>query len=285
MEYLINKLQKAVADDEFKRLFHGRGEKECRHITVDSIGDLLFVQFYSEYDKESLSFFKEYGKSKGYKTVVVKERFANNTFALVGEVPKEHFALERGMKFRLNFFNQNIGYFGDMKNSREYIEKISENKKVLNLFAYTCGFSLFARRGGAKYVANVDMSKSSLAVGMANHRINSLDVKDISFWPYNILKAFGKLKKHSPYDIIIIDPPTFQKGSFSAKSDYIKIIKKLHTLSHENTTLLSCINSPSFTKEELASLVEQNSSFRFKEMINPPREYTNSSLKSLVFSQ
>ena len=164
--------------------------------------------------------------------------------------------------------------------SREFSHKTG----ILNLFAYTCGFSLFARRGGAEFIANVDMNKSVLATGMANHQINALDIKNISFWPYNILKAFPKLKKHAPYDIIIIDPPTHQKGSFIASKDYIKIVKKLPLLSHQNTTLLACINSPSFSKEELVSMIETNTSFKYSDQIPNPSEYTNSTLKSLIFN-
>ena len=271
--------------DEFKRLLHGRGEKEFKYLTIDSIDEVLFVQFYEKVpENEILNTLKNFIKKTRHKHIIVKRRYSNETFAAAGEIPEEYFAIENGIKFKLNFYNQNIGYFGDMKNSRKFIESIAKDKKILNLFAYTCGFSLFARRGGAEYVANVDMNKSVLATGMANHQINGLDIKNISFWPYNILKAFPKLKKHSPYDIIIIDPPTHQKGSFIASKDYIKIVKKLPVLSHKSTILLACINSPNFSKEELVEMIESNTSFKFQNRIKNPEEYTNSTLKSLVFN-
>ncbi|WP_456479543.1 class I SAM-dependent methyltransferase [Nautilia sp.] len=283
---LIQKTASLTPGEEFRRLYHGRGENEFKFLTIDSIDKILFIQFYekNEYEHTILDLFKKFIKTSRHETIIVKRRYNNETFALRGEIPQEYFAIENGIKFKLNFFNQNIGYFGDMKNSRSYVESISKNKTVLNLFAYTCGFSLFARRGGAEYVANVDMSKSVLATGMANHRINGLDIKNISFLPYNILKAFVKLQKKAPYDIIIIDPPTHQKGSFIASKDYIKIIKKLPSLSHQNTILLACINSPKFSKEELREMIESNTSFTFKKVIENPQEYPNSSLHSLVFN-
>ena len=272
--------------EEFKRLYHGRGEKTYPFLTIDSINDTLFIQFYEEVDeKPFLEIFKK--APEKYKNIIIKRRYLMDNgklFALRGKIPDNAVAIENGIKFKLNFYNQNIGYFGDTRNARSYVEKISKGKKILNLFAYTCGFSLFARRGGAKYIANVDMNKSVLATGMANHQINGLDIKNISFWPYNILKAFAKMKKHAPYDIIIIDPPTHQKGSFIASKDYIKIIKKLPLLSHENTTVLACINSPKFTKEELIKMIESNTSLKFQKQIPNPEEYTNSTLKSLIFS-
>ena len=286
MNCLIEKITANYKNSaEFKRLYHGRGEDNFKFLTVDSINEILFVQFYEEYvyEKQLIDVFKEFIKTTGHHTLIVKRRYANETFALIGKIPENYTAIENGIKFKLNFHNQNIGYFGDMKNSRSWIESISKNKKVLNLFAYTCGFSLFARRGGAKYIANVDMNKSVLATGMANHQINKLDIKNISFLPYNILKAFNKLKKHAPYDIIIIDPPTFQKGSFVASKDYIKIIKKLPSLSYQNTTLLACINDPKITKKDFISLIEENTKFKVKEEITPPKEYTNSTLKNFIF--
>jgi len=270
---------------EFKRLYHGRGEKTYPFLTVDSIENSVLVEFYEKKDeKPFLEYLKKYIQNTHHKNIIVKRRYKNETLAFTGEIPKKIFAIENGIKFKLNLFNQNIGYFGDTKNVRSYVEKTSKNKKVLNLFAYTCGFSLFARRGGAEYIANVDMNKSVLATGMANHQINGLDIKNISFRPYNILKAFPKLKRQAPYDIIIIDPPTHQKGSFIASKDYIKIIKKLPSLSHQSTILLACINDPKTTKKDFINFIEENTEFKAKEEITPPEEYKNSSLKSIVFT-
>ncbi|NPA88151.1 MAG: methyltransferase, partial [Epsilonproteobacteria bacterium] len=61
------------------------------------------------------------------------------------------------------------------------------------------------------------------------------------------------------------------------------IIRKLDTLSHEKTELLACVNSPSFSKEELTSIIENNSHFKFQTQIPNPEDYTNSTLKALVF--
>jgi len=280
---LVEKIINQKTAEEFKRLYHGRGEKTYPFLTIDSIDDILFVQFYENINEHEI--IKQLNRAPlKYKNIIIKRRYNNQTFAIRGEIPKNAYAIENSITFKLNFYNQNIGYFGDMKNTRKYIQSISKNKSVLNLFAYTCGFSLFAKKGGAKKIYNVDMSKSALKVGMANHALNFKDNKNVSFLPYNILKAFNKLKKHAPYDIIIIDPPSYQKGSFIASKDYIKIIKKLPQLSDKNTTLISCINSPKFTKNELIDMIEQNTSFTFQKQIPNPKEYTNSTLKSLIFN-
>jgi len=269
---------------EFKRLYHGRGEKTYKFLTIDSIDKVLLVQFYEEVDeKPFLEYLKKYIKNTNHNTIIVKRRYSNETFAFVGEIPSTYYAIENNFKFIINFYNQNIGYFGDMKHTREYVEKIAKDKKILNLFAYTCGFSLYARRGGAKEIINIDMNKSVLKTGMKNHQINNLDLKNIHFLQKNILKSFSKIKKFSPYDIIIIDPPSFQTGSFDITKDYEKIIKRIKEFSHKETTLIACANSPKFSKEDLINLVEKYD-FKYKEEIIPPKEYTNSTLKSLIFN-
>ena len=139
------------------------------------------------------------------------------------------------------------------------------------------------QKAGAKEVINIDMNKNVLKVGQKNHSINNLDLKGVKFLPKNILKSFSKIKQLAPYDIIIIDPPSFQKGSFIAIKDYQKILKRINEWANKNATLIAYVNSPTFLKEDLINLVEKESHFKFKEEITPPKEYTNSTLKSLIF--
>jgi 23S rRNA (cytosine1962-C5)-methyltransferase len=235
---------------------------------------------------------KDFAFQNGYEKLLLKKRHLKNkeTTVIFGNIEDEY-AIENDMKFTLNLLkNQNIGYFGDMKNARSYIESIAKDKKVLNLFSYTCGFSLFAKRGGAKNIINVDMSKSSLSIGMKNHSLNNLETKGISFLPYNILKSFNALKKKGPFDIIIIDPPTFQKGSFDASKDYKKIISKLSLLSSADATILACLNSPDLDDRFLITLFNENAPvFEFEKKIPNPIEYQSlneqKSLKTLVFKR
>ena len=285
--------------EEFKRLFHGRGGiwEEIRSVTVDSIDNILLLQLFydlgKEVEQDLVNLLQSYMQNSRHDTLVVKRRYVrgSNTEVISGEVTGEEVAIENGMRFRLNLLaNQNIGYFGDMKNGRSFIESIARGKRVLNLFSYTCGFSLFARRGGASEVVNVDMSKGALSVGMKNHAINGLDTKGISFLPYNILKSFPKLKRKGPFDIIIIDPPTFQKGSFEATNDYKKIIQKLPELANEECTLLACLNSPDHTEEFLTDQIKELApDFIYEKRLPNLKEYKSldesRSLKNLVFQR
>ena len=290
------KTKSAEASEEFKRLFHGRGGlyEGWRHLTIDSIDNILSVALYFEEESETEllemlhSFTQESSK---YDTLVVQRRYLKGapSEVLIGELPQELSIVENGMRLKLNLLsNRNSYYFPDMKNGRQFVREHAKDKHILNLFSYTCAFSVAAKFGGAKSVVNIDMSKGALKVGMANHSLNKLNPKGVSFLPYNILKSFSNIKKKGPYDLIIIDPPTFQRGSFEATKDYEKIIKKLPQIAAENCTLLACLNSPDLESSFLIDLIEKFApSFKFsKRLENVPEFASNDeerSLKNLIF--
>ena len=283
--------------NEFKRLFHGRGGlyEDWKHLTIDSIDDILSVALYSQEEKESelLEMLQEFINTSRHQTIVLQRRYLKGSPSevIAGELADNLFVLENGIKIKLNLLsNKNSGYFPDMKNGREFVRENAKDKSVLNLFSYTCAFSLCAAFGGASKVSNIDMSKGALSTGRANHHLNNLDMRGISFHPYNILKSFSRIKKKGPYDLIIIDPPTFQKGSFEATKDYIKIITKLPQIASADCTLLACLNSPDLDSEFIIQLVKEWApSFKFVERLDNVPEFASidedRSLKNLVFQR
>jgi len=282
---------------EFQRLFHGRGGlyEGWNHLTVDSIDDILSVALYFEKENETalINMLKEFTCNTKYTTLVVQRRYLNGapSEVLIGEVPEALHVIENGIKIKLNLLsNKNSGYFPDMKNGRAFVKENANDKHVLNLFSYTCAFSLAAKVGGAKSVVNVDMSKGALKIGMANHSLNNLDPKGVSFLPYNILKSFSSLKRKGPYDMIIIDPPSFQRGSFEATKDYEKLIKKLPQIASENCILLACLNSPELDSSFIMDMIKQWApSFSFVKRLKNLPEFASTdeerSLKNLIFTQ
>ena len=236
---------------------------------------------------------REFCTSSKYTTLVVQRRYINGSPSevLIGEIPDEVFAIEDGVKIKLNLLsNRNSGYFPDMKNGRAFVKENSKDKSVLNLFSYTCTFSVSAMMGGASKVSNIDMSKGALSSGRTNHIINDIDTRGVSFHPYNILKSFSRIKKKGPYDLIIIDPPTFQKGSFEATKDYRKLIMKLPQIAAGKCTLLACLNSPDLDEDFIKNLItELAPSFKFSHRLNNVDEFASidedRSLKNLIFTR
>ena len=282
---------------EFKRLFHGRGNfyEGFSFLTIDSIDTILNVAFYSEISKQNeksiLNLLKEFIKLTNHKTINLQRRYISKAPSelIYGYLDDNIYAIENEIKFNIDLkSHQNNGYFPDMKNGREFIQNISKDKKVLNLFSYTCGFSLSAIKGGAKSVFNIDMSKGALSKGRANHHLNNLSTSNVQFGPYNILKSFSKIRKFCPYDIIIIDPPTFQKNSFEASKDYVKIIRRLEEVVSSNCTILACLNSPFLDQQFIIDIFKEHcASFKFEKRLKNCKDFIcideNKSLKNLVF--
>jgi 23S rRNA (cytosine1962-C5)-methyltransferase len=280
---------------EYTRLFHGRGNtySAYRFLTVDSVDKVLFaVLFESNEEEEIVSMLCDFYRDMGrWEALVVQQRYLISAPSAVvaGELPQECFAIENTLKYRINFLNaQNIGFFPDMKRGREFVRDHAKGKNILNLFSYTCSFSVVAMDAGARSVVNVDMNKNVLTMGRENHRLNALETKNVEFMPYNILKSWSRIRKSGPYDLIIIDPPSFQKGSFAATSDYEKIIRRLHEFAAQECIVLSALNAPELDSEFIKTLFRENApEFQYVERLENvesfPEIEEERSLKNLIF--
>lgn len=285
------------ATEDFKRLFHGRGGlyEGFKHLTIDSIDTILSVALYFEEENETelIEMLSEFVNNSKYSTLVVQRRYLQGSPSevLIGILREDLYVVENGMKIKLNLLsNRNSGYFPDMKIGREFVRENAKDKRILNLFSYTCAFSVAAKFGGAYEVVNVDMSKGALKSGMANHSLNGLDPRGVSYLPYNILKSFSSLKRKGPFDLIIIDPPSFQKGSFEATKDYEKIIKRLPEIASDDCILLSCLNSPELESSFIIEMMQEHApEFTFVKRLDNLPEFASldedRSLKNLVFSR
>jgi 23S rRNA (cytosine1962-C5)-methyltransferase len=288
----------ATVTEEYTRLFHGRGNTygSYRFLTIDSVDKVLFAVLFEAHEDEEavISMLRDFFLAEGkWEALVVQQRYLSSSPSTVvaGELPEQCFAIENTLKYHINFLNaQNIGFFPDMKLGREFIRANSHGKNVLNLFSYTCSFSVVAIAGGATAVANVDMNKNVLSMGRENHRLNGVDTKKVEFMPYNILKSWSRIRKSGPYDLIIIDPPSFQKGSFAATSDYEKIIRRLHEFASEECIILSALNAPELSSDFIKALFRENApEFRYVEKLKNlesfPEIEEERSLKNLVFKR
>lgn len=167
-----------------------------------------------------------------------------DTRLMAGAVPEPHVVSERGARYRVHVLKgQNHGLFLDMAEGRQWVREHAAGQKVLNLFAYTCAFSVVALQGGAKQVVNVDMSAGAMAIGQQNHPINALPA-GASFLVHDIFKTWGKITRGGPYGLVIVDPPSHQKGSFVATQDYLKLMRRLPDLLRPEGRVLLCLNAP-----------------------------------------
>jgi 23S rRNA (cytosine1962-C5)-methyltransferase len=202
----------------------------------------------------------------------------------------EHWDIcEHGLHYRLDLGKkQNSGLFLDMRYGRQWVQAQAAGKRVLNLFAYTCGFSVAALAGGARQVVNLDMARAALSRGRDNHRLNQHDLSQVVFLGHDLFKSWGKVGKYGPYDLIIIDPPSFQRGSFVLSKDYPKVLRRLPELLSVNGVVLACSNDPEIGPDYLIqAMASEAPRLRFSERLENPPEFPDSqpdsALKALVF--
>jgi 23S rRNA (cytosine1962-C5)-methyltransferase len=120
---------------------------------------------------------------------------------------------------------QKTGFFIDQRENRKLLEKYSANKKVLNTFCYTGGFSIYALNAGAKEVHSVDSSAKAIDLLEKNIAINNIDpTRHQSFQ----VDAIDYLKDiEDKYDVIILDPPAFAKH-YDARQHAIQGYKRIN---------------------------------------------------------
>ena len=279
-----------------QRLFHGRGHsyKGLEHISIDCLYPVVLITLFKPEPLSSITVLCDYLISAlpNIKSVQLQHRYqmAGPIDVIWGEKIESFNIIENNLKFKISLGKaRNTGLFLDMRNGRQWVEKNSQNKRVLNLFSYTCGFSVAAIAGGATSVVNIDMSGAALSVGRENHRLNSHDLKKIRYEKLNIFKSFGRLKKRGPFDLLVCDPPTFQKGSVQIDRDYPKIMRRLNEFMADESSLLLCLNSPDLEVDFMMDNMKLNApSYTFEKAINPPDIYVdaqNKGLKTLVFSK
>lgn len=286
------------ANGSSARIFHGRGKKweSLEHFSFDLYDQTILVITYKEISNEDkidlVNFFSSLDLFKS-KNILLQKRFEKNQEIeiLKGELLTDQYALENEMKFIINLAKpQNIGFFLDMKIGREWVKNNANNRRVLNLFSYTCSLSVAALKGGAQSVVNVDMSDAALSVGRSNHKLNGIAADKAKYLSHDIMKSLGNLTNKGPYDLVIIDPPSNQGNSFKVERDYIKILRRLDLMTNKDALVMACLNAPHLTSEFLISnfkevlpnfeLIE-----RFYSSYSPMESNLEESLKILIYKK
>ncbi|WP_342128835.1 class I SAM-dependent methyltransferase [Hydrogenophaga sp. OTU3427] len=196
----------------------------------------------------------------------------SDTQLLAGSVPEPHVVTEGGARFAVHVLRgQNHGLFLDMAEGRTWVRQHAAGQKVLNLFAYTCAFSVAALQGGARHVLNIDMAAGAIATGQHNHALNGLKER-ASFMSHDIFKTWGKITRAGAYGLVIVDPPSYQRGSFVAGKDYPRLLRRLPELVAPGGHALLCLNAPELGSAFLQDQMRENApELVFEQRLaNPP---------------
>lgn len=138
---------------------------------------------------------------------------------------KETISTENNILFEVNWVEgQKTGFFLDQRENRKLLGDFSKNKKVLNTFCYTGGFSIYAMKAGAELVTSVDISQKAVDLAAKNMELNfpNSNHKAVADDVFNFMK-----ENHQVYDVIVLDPPAFAK-SIKSKHTATQAYKRLN---------------------------------------------------------
>jgi 23S rRNA (cytosine1962-C5)-methyltransferase len=228
-----------------------------------ALGDALFAV----YDKSSKSLAKHGG--------IISED------GLVwGKLPENHHAMEHGHKFKIDWEKgQKTGFFIDQRENRNLLAHYSKGKKVLNVFSYTGGFSVYAMKAGATEVHSLDSSARALEICDENVLLNDLPTEGHKCLQEDAI-AFLK-EDLSEYDIIVLDPPAFAKRA-TARHAAVQGYKRINLRAIESMkpgSLLftfSCsqaVDEKLFTNTVIAAAIQSNRTVRILHRLHQPADH------------
>ncbi len=271
MQALLDAIAHAELPTDAQRIFHGRGGlyPGCEHLALDAYPPVWLLTSFqplsdAELDAVHAALTQRWSEIAPGEPLnwVYQCRFEGRTETrlMAGSVPEPHVVTEQGARYLVHLLRgQNHGLFLDMAAGRTWVRQHAAahpGLKVLNLFAYTCAFSVAALQGGARQVVNLDMSAGAIGTGQQNHALNGLQGR-ASFLAHDLFKTWGKIARSGPYGLIVVDPPSYQKGSFVASKDYVKLMRRLPDLLVPGGRVLLCLNAPELGPEFLQQLMSE----------------------------
>ena len=300
MQPLLDAISAVPLHPDAHRVFHGRGglHPGCEHLALDCHPPVWLLTSFEPLADEALARVgsalaarvgaglnwvyqcREQASEKGGRV---------QTRLMAGSVPEPQVVTEAGTRYLVHLLRgQNHGLFLDMAQGRRWVrEHVAAGDRVLNLFAYTGAFSVVALQAGAAEVVNVDMSDGALAIARRNHALNGVE-RGARFLAHDIFNSWGKLTRGGPYDLVICDPPSFQKGSFVATKDYARLARRLPALLAPGGHALLCLNTPKLGLGFLQGVMaEQAPELTFVERVANPAAFADAdderALKVLVY--
>lgn len=218
------------------RVFNGASDG-LPGLVVERYGDVLIAQCHEghlETDPEALrplvslihsrlqtrAVYRKHFVRDRARTLPAVEAEHRHARPWIGEAVEEEIAVvENGLNFLIRpYCGFSVGLFLDHRDNRRWVREMAAGRRVLNLFSYTCAFSVAAAAGGAATVSSVDLSGSYLEWGKRNFTANDLPLEGHWFFRSDVFEFFKRATRQKRrYDLIIIDPPTFGRSGKGGK--------------------------------------------------------------------
>ncbi|HEX8039049.1 MAG TPA: class I SAM-dependent rRNA methyltransferase [Chryseosolibacter sp.] len=219
------------------RLIHGEGDG-LPGLIVDYYAGVAVVQAHSagmHLDRRAIASALEqvlkneltdiYYKSQSTLPGKMREPYADEY--LLGGPRKDHIAIENNNRFYIDWEEgQKTGFFLDQRENRKLLGAFARDKKLLNTFCYTGGFSVYALTSGAALVHSVDASQKAIDLTAKNIALNGFDPAVHQCFVADTFDFFRNAENE--YDVIVLDPPAFAKHR-DARHQAVRGYQRLNT--------------------------------------------------------
>lgn len=249
-------------------------------MTLDKFGDRYQIQFFGdELLREKNAVVAAVAEKFAPVCLVIKERLSRSGKSLenppmevaVGRAEDSVGVVREGSaKFHIDLLDTvNPGLFLDMRAIRLEMGERAAGRRMLNLFSYTCAFSVHGRLGGAEISTNADISAKILDKGRENYALNGLEPKQGEFFRGNAVEyVHWAQKKGLKFDAIVLDPPSFArfKGkNFNVREHLMPLVADCATLLNKGGLFMvssnySEFNLSKFSRDALAAVASVHSS-------------------------
>jgi len=185
-----------------------------------------------------------------------KRQSGSSQYTGIESSGKARTVMEDGLRFEINLHDYiDTGLFLDHRETRRLVRRLAKGRKVLNLFAYTGSFSVYAAAGGAARITTVDMSNTYLDWARRNMTLNGFDIRANLFVRTDCLQWMHEADTR--YQLIILDPPTFSnskkmEATLDINRDHVRLVRQAMKLLDEEGVLLFSTNSKRFRLDEAA---------------------------------
>jgi 23S rRNA (cytosine1962-C5)-methyltransferase len=269
----------SAADTNVGRLFNGRADG-LDGLVLERLGDVLIAQWHEGRLTRPEDVVRELcagaaqrvGARAVYRKVYPKNRTVarleldelhRNPVPWIGEPLEPEFAvLEHGARFLVRPYDgYATGLYLDHRTARVAVRAAARDRRVLNAFAYTCGFTVAAALGAAAATVSVDISKKALEWGKRNLAANGLALDRHRFICSDVLDYYRRAARQGHrFDWIILDPPTFARAkdsgrAFSLGKNLPALVAGALDLLDTGGTLLLSVNQRGTTPQRLELVV------------------------------
>lgn len=282
-------------EDQCFRLVHTQNGSPDLGFTLDQFGKVLVLNWFKEHwgDSEVRKFtyfaksinkpilvrmMADKGKPAAEKSQIILYPSDSSPELVTPWIAKED---NVQYEFRADA-GSSAGLYLNQRLQRTWVREHSKGRSVLNLFSYTCGFSLAAAIGGAEQVTSVDMGKGALNWGRKNFEINAVDTEKHKFFCRDSFTFLEQCQaKDIKYDLIVCDTPSFMKREkklFKIKADLEGWIKTCLSCLNPQGELLLSTNFDGFFIRDIEMLI-----LKAQKSLQIPRLEISSILASLDF--